>query len=224
MEAHDDVLEKYWESVRLQWEKADYTKGFGYKTYRNKLFKELEGITTSLEVGFGDGRWIKLLREKGIHAYGIDILENAALQLKSEGAAPVVADARGLPFKDNVFDLVYSFGVVEHFENTEKAIEEHVRVATPGGKIIITVPYLFSPYTIYWMLIHMKQGTFSQRPATFGKRYTRGGFRKILQELNVEILEMDTFFFPILKFKKIYHENPLLNRFGFMLWVKMIKI
>ena len=224
MEAHDNVLEKYWESVRLQWEKADYTKGFGYKTYRNKLLRELEGITTSLEVGFGDGRWIKLLREKGIHAYGIDILKNAALQLKSEGAAPVVADARGLPFKDNIFDLVYSFGVVEHFENTEKAIEEHVRVANPGGKIIITVPYLFSPYTVYWALFHIKRGTFKERPATFGKRYTRRKFRALLEPLDVEIKELTPFLFPIPKFRRFYHEKPLLNRFGFMLWVKMIKI
>lgn len=224
MASRNESLKEYWETVRQKWETSDYEKGFGYKTYKGYLLSVLDTVETSLEVGFGDGRWMRFLREKGITAYGVDILENAAVRLKEEDFAPVVADARGLPFKDDTFDLAYSFGVVEHFENTEKAIQEHVRVTKPGGKIVITVPYLFSPHTVYWMLIHMKRGTFKDRPATFGKRYTRREFRKILERFHVEIVRLDPFLFPIPKFRKYYHENPLLNRIGLMLWAEMIKM
>ncbi len=219
----DENLREYWEKRRKEWEKQELENDFGYKAYKNRLSKRLDNVKISLEVGFGDGRWLKFLKNQGIDAYGIDILKNAALNLRKEGLPPVVADARYLPFKENTFDLTYSFGVVEHFEGTEKAVQEHVRVTKPGGKIIMTVPYLFSPYTLYWMFIHLKMGTFSERPATFGRRYSQTKFRKILESINVKDVKIEPFVFPIPKFRRIYHENPLLNRFGWMLWTEMVK-
>lgn len=223
-EDETETLKKYWERVRLQWEASAHEKDFGYITYSKNLLAALDGVKTSLEIGFGDGRWIKFLSEKGIHAYGIDILENAAFTLKKEEFSPVIADARQLPFKKDSFDLTYSFGVVEHFTETEKALKEHVQITRPGGKIVVTVPYLFSPYTVYWMFIHVKRDTFKERPATFGKRYTRKGFKTILEKFDVEITKINPFMFPIPGFRNIYHENPLLNRVGLMLWAEMIKV
>lgn len=218
-----EQLKEYWESRRKEWEKSEHESSFGYRAYRERMLKRLDGIKTSLEIGFGDGRWIKFLENQGIDAFGIDIMENAALILRKEGFAPVVADARFVPFKDNTFDLTFSFGVVEHFEGTEDAVAEHVRVTKPGGKIIITVPYLFSPYTVYWMLMHVKRGTFSERPASFGKRYSKREFRRILGKVDVEKVKVEPFVFPIPKFRNIYHENPLLNRVGWMIWTEMTK-
>lgn len=218
------TLKEYWESIRLQWIQSDYEKAVSYRAYKARLLKKIDNVKTALEVGFGDGRWITLLRKRGIEAYGVDILENAALQLKNDGLSPVVADARLLPFKENSFDLTYSFGVIEHFEGTEKAAEEHVRVTKPGGKIIITVPYLFSPHTVYWVFMHVKRGTFEKRPATFGKRYTRRGFKEMLEQFDVKTVRVNPFLFPIPKIRRFYCENPLLNRVGLMLWAEMIKI
>jgi SAM-dependent methyltransferase len=216
-------LKEYWESRRKEWEKSEHEDNFGYRIYRERVLKRLEGVRISLEIGFGDGRWIKFLRSQGVEAFGIDIMENAALKLRKEGFTPVIADARSLPFKDDTFDLTFSFGVVEHFEGTEVAVAEHVRVTRPGGKIIITVPHVFSPFTIYWMLMHVKRGTFSERPASFGKRYSTREFRTILERFDVTDVKVEPFVFPIPKFRKIYHENPLLNRVGWMIWTEMVK-
>jgi ubiquinone/menaquinone biosynthesis C-methylase UbiE len=48
-----------------------------------------------------------------------------------------VADAENLPFPSNTFDLGYSWGVLHHTPNTEKALAELVRVVRPGGEIKI---------------------------------------------------------------------------------------
>jgi len=56
------------------------------------------------------------------------------------------------------------------------------------------------------MLVHVKRGTFKERPATFGKRYTEKGFKRMLEKFDVKILRIDPFMFSILKFRKIYQD------------------
>ena len=51
-------------------------------------------------------------------------------------------DARDLLFDKESFDVVYSLGVVEHFDETYLAIKEHARVTKKDGIILITVPNL----------------------------------------------------------------------------------
>jgi len=49
------------------------------------------------------------------------------------------ADGEALPFDDNSFDIVYSWGVLHHSPDTEKAIEEVYRVLRPGGRSCIMI-------------------------------------------------------------------------------------
>ena len=50
-----------------------------------------------------------------------------------------VGDAENLPFEDDFFDAVYSWGVIHHSPNTSKAVDEIFRVLKNGGlgKIMI---------------------------------------------------------------------------------------
>ena len=38
------------------------------------------------------------------------------------------------------FDVVYSFGLVEHFDDPREIVSVHVNLARPGGKVLIAVP------------------------------------------------------------------------------------
>jgi SAM-dependent methyltransferase len=40
------------------------------------------------------------------------------------------------------FDLVYSSGLIEHFDDTSSVLAEHLRLIKPGGKIVLVVPNL----------------------------------------------------------------------------------
>ena len=104
-----------------------------------------------LEVGCGVGTDILQYAKNGSKVYAIDLTKNAIkttdLNLKRLGLEAErlqVSDAENLPFDDNTFDLVFSFGVLHHTPNTLKAIEEVHRVLKPEGKAIIML------YSVGW--------------------------------------------------------------------------
>src|SRR5947208_133956 len=49
-----------------------------------------------------------------------------------------------IPFPDNSFDLVWSWGVIHHTVNPVRALDELVRILQPGGTLVLAV-YLKTP-------------------------------------------------------------------------------
>jgi len=99
-----------------------------------------------LEVGVGAGtdfiQWVR----SGTKAYGVDLTEESVEHVRNRlrvyglSAEEVrVADAEDLPYTDNTFDLVYSWGVIHHTPDTIKALREIIRVTRIGGTIKIMV-------------------------------------------------------------------------------------
>ena len=56
------------------------------------------------------------------------------------------ATSAALPFRDASFDAIYSMGTIEHFDETERAVEEMARVLKPGGRAIVGVPNRHDPF------------------------------------------------------------------------------
>jgi SAM-dependent methyltransferase len=98
-----------------------------------------------LEIGVGMGadylEWLKA----GALATGVDLssasLERAQRRCELVGYMPDlrVADAERLPFPDNTFDIVYSYGVMHHSPDTAQCIREARRVLKPGGALRIMI-------------------------------------------------------------------------------------
>src|SRR2546422_824443 len=72
-----------------------------------------------------------------------------------------VADAERLPFASDSFDLGYAFGALHHSPDTEKAIEELLRVVAPGGEIKIM---LYNRHSIYVLNVWVKHALARGRP------------------------------------------------------------
>ncbi|MFC1900286.1 class I SAM-dependent methyltransferase [Chloroflexota bacterium] len=71
--------------------------------------------------------------EIGVRTTG-DLLKEAGLTVNV-----IQADATNLQFEDNSFDCVYSFGVLHHIPEIEKALSEIRRVLKPGGQVMVMV-------------------------------------------------------------------------------------
>jgi ubiquinone/menaquinone biosynthesis C-methylase UbiE len=92
-----------------------------------------------LEVGVGAGtdhlQWAKA----GAKCYGVDLTAKAIkttqahLSIYGLQSCLQQIDAEELPFPDNFFDVVYSWGVIHHSANPGKIIREIRRVLKPQG-------------------------------------------------------------------------------------------
>jgi ubiquinone/menaquinone biosynthesis C-methylase UbiE len=161
-----------------------------------------------LEVGFGAGTdFVQWLRAGAI-AYGIDLTEEALANLTNrievyglpKPGLIQVGDAENLPFESNSFDLGYSYGVLHHTPNTEKAIGELVRVVRPGGEIKIM---LYNRHSLNALNLWLKFALLKGRPwKSFHwvlwnhqenictKAYTKGEVRQLLSSLKMKDIQV----------------------------------
>jgi SAM-dependent methyltransferase len=98
-----------------------------------------------LEAGCGTGQWVQFLSTLGHNAVGVDYAVSglAVGRTHNPNLHLVQADFRHLPFDDDSFDYVVSFGAVEHDINgPEDALREFRRVLKPGGTLMCSVPCL----------------------------------------------------------------------------------
>lgn len=56
------------------------------------------------------------------------------------------------------YDIVTSFGVIEHFEDTIEAIAHHVRLCKPGGSLFVTIPN-YSAFPVQQLLKRFSSDT-----------------------------------------------------------------
>ena len=169
------IIQQYWErnvpglDVGLSKGYLLYSKEFYLEVDKNRFVMEpyipklintiVENGKRLLEVGCGIGYDLREFSRRGMEVFGIDLsfkntlLTKKGLDIFNLKGYVVTADAENLPFKDNSFDLVYSFGVLHHTPDTQKAIDEIYRVLKTGGKCIIGLYHTGIAY-YYIMIIH----------------------------------------------------------------------
>jgi ubiquinone/menaquinone biosynthesis C-methylase UbiE len=98
-----------------------------------------------LEVGVGPGTdFIRFVRGGAI-CTGVDLTRHAVdltrrrLELEGLEATVLEADTEELPFGDETFDFVYSWGVIHHTPDINAAAREIARVTRPGGRICVMI-------------------------------------------------------------------------------------
>lgn len=113
----------------------------------NYLLELCKTSNRILDVGCGEGSRLRTLLPKDKTGWGIDISPSAIAKAKSQypGYQFRVGDACKLPYPTATYDLVYSAFALEHTKNPEKFISEMIRVAKPGGFVVILCPNFGAP-------------------------------------------------------------------------------
>lgn len=94
----------------------------GYYTIYLKKYLGLE--TTLFDYFIHDGLISQLLDKNGLKTADINIIEADLFEYKTK----------------KLYDVVLSFGLIEHFNDTKAIIETHLQFLKPGGVLFITLP------------------------------------------------------------------------------------
>jgi SAM-dependent methyltransferase len=121
-----------------------------YRTVVSILRKEIPDAhgRKVLETGSGTGLVSLELAGRGADVFLLDLSPEAIGYSRTafdKAGAPqesTQADILKLPFKDDSFDVTWSGGVIEHFEQYDqiKILGEMLRVTRPGGKVVVIAP------------------------------------------------------------------------------------
>lgn len=100
---------------------------------------EETGFRTALDVGCGEGRFCRMLRERGLKTVGIDPTEELIQRARSRdpGGDYRTGRAEALDFPDGSFDLVISYLTLIDIADFKAAIAEMARVLAPMGTLLI---------------------------------------------------------------------------------------
>ena len=160
-----------------------------------------------LEIGVGMGsdylEWLKA----GAEAIGIDISEasiNRAQQrcgLHGLRGDLRVADAENLPFTDESFDIVYSYGVMHHSADAQRCLDEAWRVLKPGGEarimlyhhVSLTGLMLWLRYGI-WRGQSIRRSVYERLESPGTKTFTKVEVRRLMR--NFQDVQIEQVFSP----------------------------
>lgn len=120
-----------------------------------------------LDIGSADGPSVNLLTRR-IGFSGSKI----ALDIDATGLGPddIHGSVEDIPVKDESYDLVFAFDVIEHVQNEAQGLREIFRVLKPGGEVFISVP----AYQWAWSRHDENLHHF--------RRYTRGRLQSAVRE------------------------------------------
>ncbi len=132
----------------------------------------------ALECGCGPATMSVKLAQQGFVTTMMDVSSTAlALARANFGrhgldGVFVQGDVGNLPFSDNSFDLVTSFGLLEHFSDVQAPLEEMVRVLRAGGVFLADIiPNKLSTHT---------PAEIFNRAVLFANSLIKGHFKKAL--------------------------------------------
>jgi ubiquinone/menaquinone biosynthesis C-methylase UbiE len=120
-----------------------------------------------LEIGVGLGADHQMFAEQGAILNGCDLTERAVeytrqrLDLFNLHSDLKVADAENLPYSNEQFDLVYSYGVIHTSPNTPQAVKEIHRVLKNDGAARIMI---YHKYSIVGFMLWIRYALLKGKP------------------------------------------------------------
>jgi ubiquinone/menaquinone biosynthesis C-methylase UbiE len=131
----------------------------------------LQSGSIALEIGCGRGEGARLISKNFqpdlLHAMDVDIemINKAKKRLSPCPVSNVslyVGDALHLPYRDNILDAVFGFGVLHHIVDWDASLTEITRVLKKGGYYFFEelYPSLYQNFITKHILLHPRQNRF----------------------------------------------------------------
>ena len=154
----EEDKEKFLSETKNRYDLEPYIKSFAE-------FEKFRGLDV-LEIGVGFGSdHSQIAQQQPKTLTGIDLteraIENTKTRFKTFGLTSSlhIDNAEALSLESNVFDAVYSWGVLHHSPDTEKCFEEVFRVLRPNGFAKIMIYHRYAPIgCMLWLKYALLRG------------------------------------------------------------------
>lgn len=140
---------------------------------------------TLLDIGCGYGFFLELARQRGWRVYGVEPCAHARAYATSKSLEVDSKNIFARAYKDETFDVVTLFYVLEHLPDPLRYLKEINRILKPGGLLLARVPHttplvkflkiLGIPNRLYDVPSHLSD--FS--PSTIAMALAKTGFNEI---------------------------------------------
>ncbi len=138
----------HWSRVAQEWLAWARTPNHdAFWAYRSSLVGFIgRGKGAALDVGCGEGRVSRVLKECGYRVTATDPVEALVSAAEEAGSADdyTLAAANNLPFADNTFDFAIAYNVLMDVEDIPAALREIRRVLRRSGTLVISVVHPFT--------------------------------------------------------------------------------
>ena len=247
-DAVDQTFMKWNEPLHV--EAVPFARIFPYAAYRDRPV---------LEIGCGMGTMAMQWARHGAKVTAVDLNPVAVQQTRERfrvhrlSGSIVQADSRVLPFADDSFDYLYSWGVLHHSPDLERSLEQCFRVLRPGGRygvMLYNRASIFFKYRVAFVEGYLHGESRFLGPLELASRYGDGlrdegnphtwpitpdealqFFGKYSSEMSVKCLGTDVGnslpqLVPLPKIKRWLPtalKKPWARRWGWSLWIAGIK-
>jgi len=152
-----------------------------------------EGLAPVLDLGCGEGRLCRLLRDLGIDVVGLD---RSPTMLSAVSGPGVLGDATALPFRDASFGAVAALYMLYHLPRPELALVESRRVLRRGGLLVVVTTSSYNDPELAEVL--------PTRPSPFDAEEAPGMVRQVFGRVEVETWDAPMIHLPTLDAVKEY--------------------
>lgn len=150
-----------------------------------------------LDIGCGYGRIAKSIASSNTYVYGIDITKTYVdiFNKKLQGCGKArVGDMRKLPFKNNMFDVIWVINTVMYLTDSDqiRSMKEIFRVLKPDGRVVIIEPHRigYNIITLWGLLPFIYRTMLKKKKVeTFGDKFSNGRIELVVSKAKGKVIQ-----------------------------------
>ncbi|WP_447977158.1 class I SAM-dependent methyltransferase [Candidatus Nitrospira bockiana] len=198
-------------NVYSSWYRADTPDGCAFLERKARVL-ECVGPNAGvlLDIGCGSGVMSRELAAQASEYIGMDV---AAGMIDAARAATTdlrnvqfrVGDVTRIDVANRSIDTVCAIGLLEYLDDPDAALREMRRVLRPGGRLILSVPYPYSPWRIWeqWVYLPARRALTAlvplRTPYLLTHRfYSVGEYRRLTGRHGFQLDRVEFYNFPLL--------------------------
>jgi len=159
-----------------------------------KAFRKLNpAAKTLLDVGAATGDFVKIARDEGFEAEGIEFSEVAIAMANDRHSIKLERLALAEVQRDGFYDCIHLNHVFEHFNEPVAELSHIYRLLSERGLLYIEVPYQFNVVEKWMFRLSRREEKFSLHSLHHPYFYTPRSIVRLLRAKGFEVIETCVF-------------------------------